>query len=86
MRDGIFTATAPLIQQSRKGRETLRQVSFQSHVTAETSETGINNDSHLEFSLQIICNYLYYPNPHTSLPQYYLGCLFILTENKLHKK
>lgn len=73
MRDSIFRATASLSQQSNplKGRETLGQVSFQSHVTAQTSETEIiNNDSHLEFSRQIIWNYLYcsYLNLHTSLP------------------
>lgn len=53
MRDSIFKATASLSQQLKplKGRETLGQISFQSHVTAQTSETEIiNNDSHLEFS------------------------------------
>lgn len=53
MRDSIFTATVSFRQQSDllKGRETLGQVSVQSHATEQTSETEItNNDSHLEFS------------------------------------
>lgn len=90
MRDSIFTATVSFRQQSDplKGRETLGQVSVQSHATEQTSETEItNNDSHLEFSWEIIWSDLYctYLNLHTSLPWYYLGYLLTL-ENRLHEK
>lgn len=73
MRDSIFTATASLSQQSepteRQGNLRPSFISV-SRNCADLRDEITNNDSHLEFSRQIIWNYLYcsYLNLHTSLP------------------